>query len=233
MSVWDTYESRVTAHGSTKRNATLLREQRYLSSKMRDSLSFQSVVVDGVERDVSIINSDNLNEKLMLSPPGEDFDCGGLVDWADNHWLITEKDANNEVYTRVKLVQCNYLLKWVDDDNLIHEQWCIIEDGTKLKHVLLCNSLARRKRRAKRIPLIAGNPLEPFEPQHRFETIRCDGLKIKWIGQSAAKLRTGEGSTTIPDVGVGASAPKWGTLTRLTRYGEDIVCASQKVRRCA
>lgn len=131
MSVWDTYESRVSAHGGTKRNATLLREQRYLSSKMRDSLSFQSVVVDGVERDVSIINSDNLNEKLMLSPPGEDFDCGGLVDWADNHWLITEKDANNEVYTRVKLVQCNYLLKWVDDENVIHEQWCIIEDGTK------------------------------------------------------------------------------------------------------
>ena len=27
---------------------------------------------------------------------------------------------------------------------------------------------------------------------------KCDGLKIMWIGKSAAKPRTGEGSTTIP-----------------------------------
>ena len=57
--------------------------------------------------------------------------CGSLVEWADNHWLITEKDANNELRTRVKLLQCNFLLKWIDEDHIIHEQWCVIEDGTK------------------------------------------------------------------------------------------------------
>lgn len=131
MSVWDTYQSRITAHGSTKRGATLNREQRFLAQKMKDSLSYHPVTVDGDSRNVSIINSDNLNEKTMCSLPGEDFDCGGLVEFADNYWLITEKDANNEVYTKVKLVQCNYLLHWVDTDGKLHEQWCIIEDGTK------------------------------------------------------------------------------------------------------
>ena len=29
------------------------------------------------------------------------------------------------------MIQCNYLLRWVSDDNTICEQWCIIEDGTK------------------------------------------------------------------------------------------------------
>lgn len=29
------------------------------------------------------------------------------------------------------MIQCNYLLRWVDSDAVIHEQWCIIEDGTK------------------------------------------------------------------------------------------------------
>lgn len=131
MSVWDTYEKRIEAHGTSKRNAALIRESRMLSSKTKDSLSYHSVLIDGTERNVSIINSDNLNEKTMCSLPGEDFICGGLVEWADNRWLIVEKDANNEVYTKVKLLQCNFLLKWVDDQDIIHEQWCVIEDGTK------------------------------------------------------------------------------------------------------
>lgn len=131
MSVWDTYQNRIETHGGTKRNAALIREQRYLMNKANGSLSYHTAIVDGKARSVSIINSDNLNEKTMLSLPGEDFDCGGLVEWADNHWLISEKDANNEVYTKVKLLQCNYLLRWVDEKDRIREQWCIIEDGTK------------------------------------------------------------------------------------------------------
>lgn len=131
MSVWDTYQSRIETRGETKRKSALIREQRNLLHKMKDSLSFHTAIVDGEHRCVSIINSDNLNEKLMLSLPGEDFDCGSYVEWADNHWLISEKDANNEIYTKVKLLQCNFLLRWVDNKNIIHEQWCIIEDGTK------------------------------------------------------------------------------------------------------
>lgn len=131
MGAWDIYQSRADAHGNTKRKAELKKEQRMLLHKTKDSLSYFDVLIEGEERSVSIIDSDNLNEKKMLSLPGEDFDCGALVEWADNFWLITEKDAHNEVYTRVKLLQCNYLLKWVDELDEIHEQWCVIEDGTK------------------------------------------------------------------------------------------------------
>ena len=47
------------------------------------------------------------------------------------------------------------------------------------------------------IPLIAGNPLEPYKLQHSGEIHKCECLKIIRIGQSAAKPRTEEGSTTI------------------------------------
>lgn len=84
-----------------------------------------------------IINSDNLNEKMIFSLPEETFRCGGLVEWMGNHWLITEKDANDELYTRGKLLQCNYELRWVDpDDKTICSQWCVIEDGTKLRRLV-------------------------------------------------------------------------------------------------
>lgn len=133
MSAWDLYESRAAAHGRTKREATLLREGRMLDKKIADSLSYHNVLVDGVAQSVSISNTDNMDEKFMFSLHGQNVHCGSLIDWADNHWLVTEKDANTEIYTKVKLEQCNYLLHWVDNEDVIHEQWCIVSDGTKLE----------------------------------------------------------------------------------------------------
>ena len=64
--------------------------------------------------------------------PGEELRHGALVYWMQNYWLVIEKDYNVEVYTRAKMQQCNYLLRWVNDEGQIIERWCIIEDGTKL-----------------------------------------------------------------------------------------------------
>lgn len=137
MGAWDTYEHRITIRGSSKRGNALRREIHALNAKEKDSLSFHTVDIDGDVRDVMIINSDNLEEKTIISKPQEDLYEGMLVDWMDNFWLITERDANSEVYTKAKMIQCNYLLKWVSDDDVIHEQWCVIEDGTKYLNGIL------------------------------------------------------------------------------------------------
>lgn len=153
MSVWDTYDARMAVRGETKRETVLKREKRTLTHNMPDSLSYQSVVLydhehgwnitsaemeaGAIRQNVSIANSDNLNEKMIFSLPDEDFEQGSLVRWMDNYWIITELDANKTVYTRGKMIQCNYLLKWVSEDNEIIEQWCIVEDGTKLKHTVV------------------------------------------------------------------------------------------------
>lgn len=131
MSIWTDYEARMAVHGATRREASLKREVRYIENKLPHNLSFQSVEIDGTTTDVAIIRSDNLNEKYIFSMPGADLPHGGIVYWEENHWLITERDAGNEVYTRGKMIQCNYLLKWVNSDDKICEQWCIVEDGTK------------------------------------------------------------------------------------------------------
>ena len=131
MNPWDIYQSRLESIGATKRTAKLRRESRYLSAKLPDNLSYATVDIDGFAQEVAIISTDNLNEKFIYSLPGEDIIPGGLVEWMGNHWLVTEKDAATELYARAKMIQCNYLLKWVDPDHVIHEQWCIIEDGTK------------------------------------------------------------------------------------------------------
>lgn len=132
MSVWDSYNSLSEIRGVTKRERALLREQRYISKKLPDNLSYFTVTIDDVSQDVAIINSDNLDEKVIISMPNEDIRHGGLVYWMDCYWMVAEKDANKEVYAKGKLLQCNYLLKWVDSDGVIREQWCNVEDGTKL-----------------------------------------------------------------------------------------------------
>lgn len=132
MSVWDVYKTRVEANGSTLREAKLRAETRYLSTKAPDSLSHFAVEIDGVSREVSILNTDNFNQKKVCSLPGEDLTPGGLVEWRGSKWLITEKDAADEVYARALMEQCNYLLKWVDEDGVIREQWCIVSDASEV-----------------------------------------------------------------------------------------------------
>lgn len=131
MNYWDCYQSRMAAKGEDRRGSALRRGSRLMENRMRNSLSFHQVVINGEARGVSVINSDNLDIKTLLTLPGEDLPHGGYVEWADNHWIITERDANNEMYTRGVMRQCNYLLRWVSDDGNIIERWCIVEDGTK------------------------------------------------------------------------------------------------------
>lgn len=90
------------------------------------SLSYHQLTVNGTVRNMAVINSDNLNLKTLCTMPGEDLPHGGLVEWMGNHWLITEKDANNELYTKGTMKQCNYLLRWIAEDDTVVERWCVI-----------------------------------------------------------------------------------------------------------
>lgn len=233
MGVWDIYEDRINNSGATKREAFLKREQRTLNTKVKDSLSCQTVTVytqdnsynisseeaqkKSFMQDVTIINSDNLDEKTLITLPGEDMDCGNIIYWDGNYWIVEERDANTTIYTKTKLRQCNHLLKWVDPESKqIIEQWCYIEDGTKLKHVVSCDSLAYGKLYVKTTPLIAGNSLELYRRNRIANSYKWYGLKSIKIGQSAAKSRIGKGSTTISEVRVGTSVLKRGALNRFT-----------------
>lgn len=131
MNAWDKYTDRIQARGGNKRTAALNRLKRQIETKSVDSLSYKSMVIDGVAWNVDIEDTDILTEKKLFSMPGYKIPYGGMVFWADAYWLITAVDYNDEVYSSARMTQCNHLLKWVSDDGVIHEQWCVIEDGTK------------------------------------------------------------------------------------------------------
>ena len=131
MDAWSTYQNRINANGGSIRGAMLQREVRMLREKSLHSLAHHNVTINNIQQDVEIVDSDNLNIKFIHSLPGENIDSGDIVEWMGYHWLVIERDANNEIKTKAKMQQCNYLLKWVNNNHEICEQWCIVEDGTK------------------------------------------------------------------------------------------------------
>lgn len=131
MGVWDVYDARITAKGGTKRESAILREKRRIRDHIVDNPSYQECIVDGIERVCSIINSDNFNEKTIISMPDEDLRHGALVEWMDNKWIIIDRDPNMTMYTKCTMKQCNYFLQWVDLNGKVCGQWAIISDGTK------------------------------------------------------------------------------------------------------
>lgn len=147
MGVWDTYRNRIENKGATQRDAALKNEIRMINRKAPNALSYHTVRVfdqfhefnirsremfeGSILQNVTIIDSDNLNEKTICTMPGETIEAGDLIEWKNNYWIVTDKDANVTLYTKAKLLQCNYLLRWVTEDKKIVEQWCMVEDGTK------------------------------------------------------------------------------------------------------
>lgn len=131
MNPWDTYQARSTLHGTTGRDRAKYNLLNRLTHQIPSTLSYHNVDIDGEERNIVIINSDNHNQKTLCSLPGEDIRHGSLVEWMDHRWLVTERDANTEIYTKCIMRQCNYLLKWINSNGEIIERWCIVEDGTR------------------------------------------------------------------------------------------------------
>lgn len=132
MSVWDSYYARITANGTTRREHALKHSQSNISRNILNSLSCHEVIIGGVQQTVLILNQrEDVAIKKICALPGESLPHGGLVEFAGSKWLITDLDANDEVYVSGKMHRCNYLLKWLNHKGEVIERWCIVEDGTK------------------------------------------------------------------------------------------------------
>lgn len=131
MNPWNTYHARHALYGETSRDREKYNLMNRLSRQIPSTLSYHNVDIDGEDRNIVILNSDNLNQKTLCSLPGEDIRHGAYIDWMNHKWLVTERDANSEIYTKCIMLQCNYLLRWINDSGEIIERWSVVEDGTR------------------------------------------------------------------------------------------------------
>ena len=132
MSVWDAYKDRLDQVGISKHNMLVSMTKEKLSRQMLDSPSCREVVVNGKKQFISITHHAEDGYKKIASLPGQKLRHGGLVDFANGKWLITQVDPDEEFYQKGVMRQCNHILRWISPTTgQIQEKWCVVEDGTK------------------------------------------------------------------------------------------------------
>lgn len=131
MGAWDLYSERMAAVGRTRRDMRLNRTKETITRRIVHSLSYHGVKINGVDATVAVTKTADKAEKNIFSLPGEHIVHGGLVEYAGGMWLVTELDAENEVYDKGLMRRCNHILRWTSADGTLKEKWCVVEDGTK------------------------------------------------------------------------------------------------------
>ena len=131
MSSFEQYKRRVQMHGETMRERTLYQEKRNLTLKAPNSLSCKDVKINNVDQKLIIDDGTLPYYKDVKSLPDEYFEAGNLVEWADAMWLIVSCDWDKEVYTYGKMQQCNYILKWQNEEYTTIERWAVVLSASK------------------------------------------------------------------------------------------------------
>ena len=109
---WDLYNKRLNINGSTKRERDLQSLQNTLNNKLPDLLSYKTVKINGADASIEIVKTTKDYIKVIHSLPNTSFDCGDYVLYSGNTYLITEIDADKDVYISGKMQLCNYTLKF-------------------------------------------------------------------------------------------------------------------------
>lgn len=133
MNAWEMYDQYHEAIGTTKRDMYVGHTRRNMRRMMMDSPSCRTVLINDIEQDVLIVrkNKTEMDQKIIMSLPGEHLKHGGIVSFANNKWLITQMDADDQFYDRGIMQQCNHILRWISKDGTLKEKWCYVADGTK------------------------------------------------------------------------------------------------------
>lgn len=130
MGIWDSYFERVSDVGSY-REAAIEDAKMQISITAPESPSFHEIKMNGRTIHATITKGQTISEKRISAIPNERLIHGGIVEFAGGHWLITELDADNEIYDRGTMIRCNHILRWIGEDGELKQKWCYIEDGTK------------------------------------------------------------------------------------------------------
>lgn len=136
---WDLYETRLNLNGSTQRDRNINYLKNNISNKVINSPSYQSVTINGnsanlvissVSSGISTRNS--LKYKQINSLPDESFMLGDLIVWDSTNWLVIEVDNDDQIYTKGKIEQCNYTLKFQTSNGSIVSCPAIFESKTSM-----------------------------------------------------------------------------------------------------
>jgi hypothetical protein len=125
---WDKYGSLLNVHGDTRRDRIISETKASIKKRAKSSPAYKTVMVDGVEQNLVIVSSQDFSYKKITSLPDEQIHLGSMVDWANQKWLITSVDAEDEVHQRGQMYHCNVCLKWQNAEGNIISRFGVVEN---------------------------------------------------------------------------------------------------------
>ena len=122
------YRKMLKLNGPTQRDRIINKSIHDQNKLAPVQPSFKDVTIDDVPRKLNIISSTVMDQKIIHTLPGEDFSIGSIVYWSKSHWLITERDPEDEITVRGRIQICRKEIKWQDDNShKIHSLWATVE----------------------------------------------------------------------------------------------------------
>lgn len=122
------YRKMLNLDGPTQRDRIVKKAVHDQNKLAPVSPSYKDVTIDDVPRKLNIISSTVMQQKIIHSLPGEDFSIGSIVYWSKSHWLITERDSEDEITVRGRIQICQKQITWQDDRTYeIRSLWATVE----------------------------------------------------------------------------------------------------------
>lgn len=132
MSVnWGLHDTRATLHGNTKRDRDISKLKSDIINNAVNSASYKEITIDGVANHIIVNSTQDPYVKTFACMPDDDIPSGTLIKMANNNWLVTSADPDDEIYVDGKIEYCNYTLKFIGSTNQIVSRPCIVENATK------------------------------------------------------------------------------------------------------
>lgn len=122
------YRKMLNLDGPTQRDRVIKKAVHDQNRLAPISVSYKDVTIDDVPRKLNIISSTVMNQKIIHTLPGEDFSIGSIVYWSKSHWLITERDSEDEITVRGRIQICQKQITWQDDNTYeLRSLWATVE----------------------------------------------------------------------------------------------------------
>ena len=127
---WEVFERIAKVNGNSKREIDLNRARRNIAIKVVNNPSCKDVKINGIDDKLIINTGTQPYYKKFRSLPNHHIQSGDYVEWADSFWLVKTADFDEELYIDGMLQQCNYVLKWQDEDLNIIERHAVTQGAT-------------------------------------------------------------------------------------------------------
>lgn len=131
------HEARVWQKGTTERDRWVSYIKDDIAKKIMANPSYKpnAVVTDsyGDERQTGIVIESGTQEyyKTFQVLPETSIYAGDYVRWGRGIWLVHTCSTDDEIYKRGSLWECNWLMKWQNDNGDIIERWCFASSASK------------------------------------------------------------------------------------------------------